>query len=323
MNNFNGNLVKFLSLILFLSAVAIIASQKFLQAILTQSVTYCQGVLETLSIPIPHNTGEIFLIFLVLLFILASVRLLSIAMKMHFLQKNLSAHILKHSKLEKLLKELDMSQNTVLIQSDKPFGFCFGIRQPKVYVSTEAVRMLNTQELKALLLHERSHLRNKDTIVMFLGIIAEFLFPFFPLFSDLLRNFRIEKEIKADREAVQTLGSTAPLVSVLKKLLSFDTPNRFVFASSIADDDTLEPRIRALGTKKYTFKRFQVRNVILSGVCLTIFTLILALPVEAVEVHHEEHDIMLLSTRHTIRSNSCHVKMNQIENTLQALTLPR
>lgn len=315
MSSFNGNLVRFLSLILFLSVLTVIVSQKFLQVILKQSVTYCQGVLETLSIPIPHNAREIFLILLILLFVLALVKLLSTAMRMYFLRRKLSAHIIKHSKLENLLVELNMSQDTIIIQSDKPFGFCFGIVKPKVYVSTEVVRILSTQELKALLLHERSHLRHKDTTIMFVAMVAGFLFPFFPIFSDLLRNFRIEKEIKADHEAVQALGSTVPLISVLKKLLSFDTPNQLVLVSSIADDDTLEPRIRALGAKKYIFKRFQMKNVILSGLGLTIFVLLLALPVEAVEVHHEKHDVVLLSTQQIVNNNSCPAPASFTTNT--------
>lgn len=213
-----------------------------------------------------------------------------------------------------------MINKTYLIESEKQFAFCLGIRSPRIYISTSLVNGLTIQEVEAVLRHERYHLNNRDTLTMLIASIGGSLLPFFPITSDFLYNYRVEREIRADADAVQGLGDEEPLISVLKKLLR--TPAyAAVTASSIADHDTLEPRIQALIKKDVDFKKFKIKHVFISLVSVFIMSIITLAPVQAMEIHHEGVDTMMLCPNNEICINACRkiyspTKKNYSEDTM-------
>lgn len=193
----------------------------------------------------------------------------------------------------KLLEKLQLREVTYLIESEKQFAFCLGIRHPKIYISTSLVNLLTFQEVEAVLRHERYHLNNRDTLTMLIASVGESLLPFFPLFSDFLHNYRIEREINADAEAIQGLGDEKPLISVLKKLLA-TTSIAVVTASAVADYDTLEQRINALIKKDFHFRKFKTKHIFISLVSVLVMIILTLAPVQAVEVHHRGEDVMMI-----------------------------
>ena len=97
---------------------------------------------------------------------------------------------------------------------------------PKIYISTGLLSHLTKKELEAVLRHEQYHLENHDTFTMIVASVAHSLFPFFPLVSDLINKYRIDREIRADKFAVSKIGDQYPLVSVLKNFLHFQQLKR-------------------------------------------------------------------------------------------------
>ncbi len=299
----NKNLFIFTGLILLLGVSSFVFLQKLLP--LVSHVTYyCQTFINSLSLPIPYYFGIIpFLLFFVFLFI-ATIKLFIIFVKVQLLRKNLLKKSKLHTNLQLILEKLQLSDKTNLIESDKQFAFCLGVRSPKIYISTKLVNLLTIQELEAVLHHERYHLDNRDTLTLLIASIGESLLPFFPLFSDFLRNYRIEREIQADAVAIRRLGNKAPVIAVLKKLLVIPSMQLAV-ASAIADQDTLEPRILALIKKDFHFRKFRMRHIFISAVSVLIMSIISFAPVQAVEVHHQGEDVVMICPQNNECLNSC------------------
>ena len=97
-----------------------------------------------------------------------------------------------HQIIEKLCKEADLPQPRIAImQSPAPNAFATG-RSPKhaVVACTDSIlRLLNRDELEAVLAHELSHVKNRDiltmTVASFVAMIASMVMQSF-LFSALL-----------------------------------------------------------------------------------------------------------------------------------------
>lgn len=299
----NKNLFVFTGLIFLLGISFLVFLQK-LSPLIYHTTYYCQSFINSLSLPIPYYFGIIpFLLFFVF-FLIATIKLVVIYGKVQLSRKRLLRNCRSNTSFNTLLGKLKLEKKTYLIEDKKLFAFCLGIRNPKIYISTSLVDILTPEELETVLRHEQYHLNNRDTLIMLIASVGESLLPFFPLISDFLRNYRIEREIKADADAIQGFGDEEPLISALRKLLT--TPSiATVTVSAIADQDTLEPRIRALVKKETHFKRFKAKHIFISIFSVLVMSLITLAPVKAFEIHHEGKNAMMICTNNAECLNSC------------------
>ena len=294
MRKINNQLVLFGGIIIFLSLGIIFVLQKFLVLPLTKTIYLCQSFISSMfSFEIPHYLS--FIPYLILFSILLTV-LIKLVFAYRHINKTrirLTTAVVYSQKLTKILIKLNIFENTLLVKDNTPFAFCFGIRNPKIYISTAMLKITGQKELEAILLHEKHHLQKKDTFTMLLASVSQSLFPFFPLISDLLLNFKIEKELQADREVIRQLGTSKSLISVLRKLLSVKSYD-LVLAASIAEGDTLEPRIQFLLKSKDYIKKFQMKNIAVSLFFVSVFVLLLLTPVEAVNLPMQKDDTAMI-----------------------------
>ncbi|MGI8419527.1 MAG: M56 family metallopeptidase [Candidatus Levyibacteriota bacterium] len=302
----NKKLCIFLGLFIVLGTSTLLALQRLLPLI-NHTVYYCQSIMNSLSLPLPNYLGLIpFFIFFAFIMI-AFIKLIILYTKVQLSKKQLLKNSQQNTELLTLLKKTYLQNKTFLIHSEKYFAFCLGFRNPKIYISTSLVNSLSHKEIEAVLYHERYHLKNKDTVTMLIASVGESLLPFFPLFSDFLRNFRIEKEINADNEAIKELGSPEPLISALRKFLSIPSVT-IATASAIADYDTLEPRINSLLEKKETIKIYKLRHILISIFSLLAMSIITITPVQAMEFHNKGEDAMMICPQ----NNACLAMCKQL-----------
>lgn len=298
----NRNLALFGGLFISLGILLVFIMQKFLPFIDHVSY-YCQSLLNSQMNPIPYFLSIIPLLTLFLIFAITLLKLLILTAKVEYLKHKLRDKITVEKSIIDIIKGLKLEEKTIVIKSNEKFAYCLGIKNSKIYISTGLIAQLSKREIKAVLLHEKYHLENHDTSILIIASVVQYLFPFFPLFSDLIKRYRIEREIMADRFAIHHLGESSALISVLKKLLSSPT-NGHILVTAIADQDTLEPRIFSLIRKNYTEYPFQLRNFIVtifSSLVIFVFTVS---PVQAKEIHHHEHDLLMICTS-TSCMNSC------------------
>jgi hypothetical protein len=123
-----------------------------------------------------------------------------------------------------LARELGIAGRIDVVADRRPFSFCYWFRDPRICVSTALVRRLSTDELRAVLLHERYHLRHRDPLRLVIARYFAAGLYVVPVVEELASFYALQKEIAADDDAVSRVG-VAPLAAALYKLLP-DAPDR-------------------------------------------------------------------------------------------------
>ncbi len=213
--------------------------------------------------------------------------------EVHLLKRQLIQYSSKKFQLNRLLQQYNLQNKVYLIENNRTFAFCFGILNPKIYISTNLLSLMNEKEIEAVLLHEKYHLKHRDSLTMLIATVLQHLFPFFPLFSDLIRNYKIEREIAADQQAIQTLGTAQPVTAVLKKLLCIPTLT-LPTVSALAEYETLRPRIKAIVGEQYSYIRFSKAKMLISFSAVVVIISMLVVPVHAMEIHNHKQDVMMV-----------------------------
>ena len=171
---------------------------------------------------------------------------------------------------------------------------------PKIYISSGLLKIVNINELRAVLAHEKYHLDHRDNVVMLTASIVQNLLPFFPIIKDFIKHYRIQRELEADAAAVTDRNNTH-LISALEKLIQYEPQYAFVGASGLGVFDTLETRIRYLVHKTKYKPRVTVANVVVSGISFFVLLALSLAPVQAIEFHDLGGDAIMTC----VSSNEC------------------
>jgi Zn-dependent protease with chaperone function len=127
-------------------------------------------------------------------------------------------------RVARLAHRLGIEGRVDVVHDRRPFSFCYWFRSPRICLSTALVRRLSDDELRAVLIHERYHLRHRDPLrVVVARYFAAGLYVV-PVVEELASFYALQKEIAADDEAVRQIG-VGPLARALYKLLP-DAPDR-------------------------------------------------------------------------------------------------
>jgi hypothetical protein len=122
-------------------------------------------------------------------------------------------------KLMDVLNELKLAGRVDLVASDRIYSFCHGFLRPRICLTTGLVDTLNEVELRAVLLHEKHHLKSYDPLK---GLMADSLTAalfFVPLLAALRDGYCRARELAADDSAMQQAGRL-PLAGAMYKLLT-------------------------------------------------------------------------------------------------------
>lgn len=106
-----------------------------------------------------------------------------------------------------------------VVMDDRPFSFCYWFLRPRICLSTALVARLDRDELRAVLHHERYHLRHRDPLRLVVARYFAAGLYVVPVVDELLSFHTLQKEIEADQDAVRASGGVSALASALYKLL--------------------------------------------------------------------------------------------------------
>lgn len=109
-------------------------------------------------------------------------------------------------RLDHVAARLGILDVVVCCVDPRPYAYCAGFLEPRIYVSTGAVAALGDAELEAVLIHERHHRLRRDPLRVLVGRAAASLLFALPLVGELQRRFELAKELDADRAAVSAQG---------------------------------------------------------------------------------------------------------------------
>lgn len=258
-------------------------------------------MVNTLPIRLPGNLGKAGVLIFLMMFAFIILKFVVTWIKVLRMKNHLHSSLVHTDKIKLLTKKLNLQNKTFVYQNNRPSAFCFGFKNPKIYISTGLIHILSDVELEAVLRHERYHLKNKDALMLFFASITQSLFPFFPIISDITKSYHIQREIAADESVIKDMQNPKSLISVLGKLIAYEPRNTLTFAPAIADWDTLEIRIKKLVKRKFEYRRISLGKIVISLVSFIILGALALTPVNAVEFHDKGKDVMVLCAQ----SQSC------------------
>lgn len=253
-------------------------------------IYHCQHLDCSRLVRLATEVGVTVFQFMVIFITLTISKLIINFITSYFLRRNIFKMIISGNKIQSLVKILELEGKVLVVANKKPFAFCLGFAHPKIVLSSTLIKIMNSRELKAILIHERYHLEHKDAVVALMAKIVQSLFPFLPFISDYAKLYFIDRETKADDQAIKTLDSRTFLVSSLKKLLMFDTPPAFSTIPAFTGIETLEARILSLTQNNHNIRSFNFKSIALS-----ILSFIILLSLTFVPLHtfaQGENDIV-------------------------------
>ena len=321
----NKYFITFTGLFTGISLMMLVILQKYFLLLLHHTIYYCKEMAETLAVRFPGGTGIIVFTILSIILVSTLIKLISTGVKIYRFRKELQQNITGNSSLSILFKKLDLQSKVKVVESTRIFAVCFGIRNPKIYLSTKLIKMLTKNELEVVLRHEKYHLESRDTVTLMLATIFESLLPFVPVISDLIQQYKIDRELSADREAGLVYNGDKYLSTVLTKLLTCEPKYTFLATPAIADAQTLEARICRITKKVYRRNLFGLKNSLISISSVGFLLFLAFTPVNAVELHTDNHDVMVICTATQSCDMACkksEVIMEQISTHLYTSITP-
>jgi len=132
-----------------------------------------------------------------------------------------------------------------LVDSPEWFSFAYGALTPRVAVSRGLLGGVSAEELRAVLEHERYHVRNLDPLKVVIVRALPATFFFVPALGALRTRYVAGRELAADRRAVQECGRT-PLVGALLKVVRGPSWSELEVAAAIGGPELLDVRVAQL-----------------------------------------------------------------------------
>ncbi len=155
-----------------------------------------------------------------------------------------------------------------VVDHDEPFAFTFGLGEPRVAVSRGLVEQLSPEELEAVMVHERYHVRARDPLKLVVARVAARTCFFLPAVGHLVARYLAGRELAADRRSRRDLGRPA-LAGALFKVVAGPGWDELETATAMAGPELLAVRVDQLErASEPPLPRLPVASVALSAVVL-------------------------------------------------------
>jgi Zn-dependent protease with chaperone function len=161
------------------------------------------------------------------------------------LNRVLAHRVAMDRRLARLAGIAGLSGRLDLVADETVFTFCYGLRRPRVCISSALVGMLDDAELLAVLRHEAHHLRHHDPVkILTSRALSSGLF-FLPLAGALHDGYLAAKELCADADAAPG-GDELPLARALVKMLGARRPSWPAGVLAVGSLSPTEARLQRL-----------------------------------------------------------------------------
>lgn len=259
----------------------------------SHTVYYCQKILSGFMVTLPHLFPPLLVSILSLIALTGTLLLLYQILKTNVVVRGLLKTKTKiPEKMTALLPLLNLRDKVVVIKNNQQIAFCYGLLFPKICISDSMINSLGKSELKAVLIHESYHVKNRDPLKILLTQLASSMFFFIPTIKDIQEYYILSKEIAADQLVIRSSGMKHLKLALLKLLSEPRYSLSGVAAFSSSND--LEQRIKSLtgSVGKVTFKISTNRLIFSFGILMTSLFLV-NLPVYAVENGSDNHTLFM------------------------------
>jgi Zn-dependent protease with chaperone function len=144
--------------------------------------------------------------------------------------------------LAQAARQTGLAGRVVLVDAAESFSFVYGVMTPRVAVSRGLLERATGDELRAVLEHERYHVRNIDPLkAAIVRVLSDALF-ILPALESLRARYVAGRELAADRRAVALCGRR-PLAGALLKVVRGPDWSELGGAAAISSPELLDVRV--------------------------------------------------------------------------------
>lgn len=123
-----------------------------------------------------------------------------------------------------------------IISYKAPIAMTIGLWKPRMILSSGLMDMLEPNELRAVIEHEKCHMRQRDPLAIFLLSMISKSMWYIPIFAWMADKYPIMIELRADKYAITQMKQSTHLGSALLKLLKqAPTPHVSLSHASFAE----------------------------------------------------------------------------------------
>lgn len=261
---------------------------------ISHSLYYCKGVIAGLGLSLPHSFPSLFILGLLLVLLSGLILLVYQVYKTkNFVNNLLKSKINTPKKVEDIALKLGIAGKVVAVKDNSFSSFCYGLIFPEICLSLKLVNSLTNRELKAVLLHESYHFKNRDPLKVLLSQIIVSMFFFVPILRDFHKYYTLSKEINADQLVINN-KFIDELKSALTKTLANLTPGLNGIASFASAND-LEDRVNALTNPYFkTGIKLSILRILISILVFISAFGLLNLPISAMDNGDGTHSYYVL-----------------------------
>ena len=175
--------------------------------------------------------------------------------------------------LEPVARTAPGSNGALVIPHTEQYAFCFPGRRGRVVITSALLEELTTTQLRAVMAHERAHIRQRHHLALMAPKVLRRTFGiFFPLFKIAETEVARLIELSADDAARREVGSEA-LAGALRRLSRMPAVSPVLSASTVA----VEERLQRLNTKSDRFSPIQALAVGTAMIAVAITPFMFAL----------------------------------------------
>jgi Zn-dependent protease with chaperone function len=184
---------------------------------------------------------------------------------------------------------LPFIEHVTVFEDRLPLAFTGGFLNPRVFLSTNLLDILDEKELRAVVLHESHHQKSHDPLKgLIVSFLSDFLF-FLPVSRFLKKAYSLTAEITADAHSVGLNADPADLAGSLLKVQKLHAP-----AASWFFDPTTERARHLLGQPSRI--PLPLKKTFLTIILLAISAFIALVPVKkgvsSLFINHDKTCVM-------------------------------
>lgn len=281
----------------------------------SKPVFLCQRFISNIMVEVPPSLPNTLLMIVGAILGIGFLSFIVQLIRTHiFLKRLLAKRTSIPSGLTKVLEGLNLTKKVILVKDKNLFSFCYGIFFPFIVVSTALIKSLTAKELEAVLLHEQSHMINKDPVKVLIGKTFSSMFFFLPIFRELNKNIEAVNEILADQWTINCQKTPASLKSALKKILAAPQLN-IATVSNASGADYFEIRIHRLIDPGIKHKfRLSIVSLLTTFLFILVSWFLLQTPVSASHMDTKSNSTYFLCSTDQSCSKQCHHNTKQSTN---------
>ena len=237
----------FLGTTVFVGSIAGMLLGGSIESLLAVVVTFCRRSINEALAHSPDMRSLFLLVPLGISIVFATLEgvLNVISTRRWMISFPASDDALLNARLFPIIKSCRLEGRVSLVNSARTLVFTHGLFKPRVCLSSEVLNKLEDSELTAVLWHEAYHVNAYDPLKLLLVAFLKRMLFFLPLARDLSNAFVVGKEVAADQQAINAMGTARPLLGALRKLTvpSKHSKPRFTVVSGF---ELVEARLMAL-----------------------------------------------------------------------------